>query len=388
MSSCNGDIYDNIKEYADSETVYPAGYEQDHVSYKAGFERVEIYLTEDLDEEPYLPKAKKTVVEFGDESREFTPARTFVNVTGLSLPQTYHFKIFTEDEFGNRSTPVEISGKPFTDEDVNALVVLTSTASLVSSGIIKFQEAADIFTFCGADYTYTDKNSVKQSGQSNSALFLVNNLPDGQTTPVNVNFHILPKNAIDTLVVSNLVEVTAMTQQAFDDYINETQPFNGVTHTVSAAATCTIPAADFDLGGREIAFHKSSTGGASAYLTYRPAGGDVSMEYGLDANSGLIGFGWTTVGDWFYYTIDVQDPGEYKISYLLATPNNGCQTTITIDEVDYFGIRNVLNTGGWANGRWFDMPESVFLSAGKHKLKWTLVNSAFNFYGLQITKVD
>ncbi|GAP72195.1 beta-glucanase [Candidatus Symbiothrix dinenymphae] len=380
MNSCNEDIYDNIKEYADSETVYPAGYVQDSVSYKAGFERVEIYLT-GLDEELYLPKAKKTVVEYNGKDTVFTPARTFVNVTGLKIAQTYQFKIFTEDEFGNRSTPVEISGKPFTEEDVNSIVVLTSAAGFVSHGIIKCQEAAGIYTVCGADYSYTDENSVVRSEQSNSASFVVEDLPEGQINPVNVNFHILPTNAIDTLVISSSVEVTTMLQATFNAYINETSPFNGAAPIVSFATACTIPAADFDLGGSEIAFHKASLGG-TAFPTYRTDG-----TYGLDMVGGLMGFGWTTAGDWFHYTVYVQDPGEYKISYFVSTPYAGCQTTITIDEFDYFGISNVPNTGGWANGRWFDMPESVFLSAGLHKLKWTLANSGFNFYGLQIASV-
>ncbi|GHT79111.1 hypothetical protein FACS189464_3620 [Bacteroidia bacterium] len=386
MSSCNGDMYDNIKEYADSETVYPAGYDQDQVSLKAGLERVEIYLMADLDEEPYLPKAKKTVVEFGDESRTFEPARTFVNITGLSRPQTYHFKIFTEDEFGNRSAPVEISGKALTQEDVNSIVVFTSSSGGVSYGIIKCLEAAGIFTFCSADYNYTDANNVEQSGKSKSATFVVDNLPTGQASQINVNFHILPTGTIDTLVFSNLVEVTTMSQQAFDDYINVTQPFNGAIHTVSAAAPCTINGADYDLGGREIAFHKSNLGSYD-FPDYRPNGGDVNMAYGLSQCEGFLGFGWVTAGDWYYWTVYVQDPGEYKISYFQGGQATNATAFLTIDEFDFFGTINVPNTNNYFAPVWTDTP-SVKLSAGKHKLKWTYGTSGYNFYGLRITKVD
>lgn len=210
MSSCNDDIYDNIKEFVDSETVYPAGYDQTKVSLMSGYGRVEIYLMGDNRvEKPHLAKAIKTMVKWGDgpnDFREFTPARSWVNVTGLTVAQVYHFEIYTEDEHGNTSAPVTISGKPFNEADKNAYVILTSATASASKVSIACA-TSDLYYFHSVKYSYTDKDDVARSVESESPNFTVRNLPAGSFTQVNLSYKILLDDVIDTLVIDDVLTV-------------------------------------------------------------------------------------------------------------------------------------------------------------------------------------
>ncbi|MDR0843725.1 MAG: hypothetical protein LBN71_00750 [Tannerella sp.] len=390
MYSCTGDIYDNIKELANSETVYPIGYKQEDIVARMGNKRVEIDLYSSRlkasEMAKLLPKAKKTVVEYGANRLVFDSVCSWVNIPDLIVPNTYRFTISTEDEYGNKSIPVEARQKPFTSADLEALFFTSSYSASTSMAIVVIGSAPDLYQITDIRYSYTDKDNVLHNEQTENSRFFLTNLPTGQTTQINVDFYILPTSAIDTLVISSLVEITTITQQAFDDYINVTRPFNGVPHIVSAAAPCIINGADYDLGGRGIAFFKQNLGG-NDFPNYRPNGGDVNMAYGLSQCEGFLGFGWVTAGDWYYWTVEVQDPGEYQISYFQGGTSNTSTAFLTIDEFDFFGTIKVPNTTSYIGPVWSDTP-SVKLSAGKHKLKWIYGTAGYNFYGLRITKVD
>ncbi|GHT79430.1 hypothetical protein FACS189464_4200 [Bacteroidia bacterium] len=188
----------------------------------------------------------------------------------------------------------------------------------------------------------------------------------------------------------------------------ETQPFpEGAVHLITSDKPLVINAADFDLGG-DMAFHKQKPNGSGIAMDYRRNGGDIYnygisfnrkvmefhhnsgyiyRDYGISFAEGLTGLGWTSVGDWYTYTVEVQDPGEYKISYCQGTPNDNSQAKLTIDGLDTFGIINVPRTGDWTTGVWSDINKTVKLSAGKHKLKWTQQNQIYNFYGIKFTYV-
>lgn len=213
VSSCNEDVYDNIKKMVDSETVYPAGYELPYVKTSGGMERVEIDLCESRvpESELFLPRAVRTVVEYGGKRDIFEPARSWVNITGLTVPQLYRFKIYTEDEWGDRSKPVEITGKPFTESDKNAYVILPTATAFASRAVVNCPTSPNLlYRYHSIKYSYTDKDGVVQSGESPTPNFTITRLANGQTTQLNLSYHLVIPGVIDTVVINNVLEINTL----------------------------------------------------------------------------------------------------------------------------------------------------------------------------------
>lgn len=104
---CKG-MYDNLEKYA-KEDIYPAKY--DTIIGQVGYERVEIDLLKAgriPSSKIYMGKAKKTVVEYDDKRIVIDSVVSWVNITGLTVSKLYRFKVYTEDEYGNRSVPLSI----------------------------------------------------------------------------------------------------------------------------------------------------------------------------------------------------------------------------------------------------------------------------------------
>jgi hypothetical protein len=209
-NSC-GDIYKDIKEFSLKEDVYPAKF--DTIFGFAGFERVEI----DLSKSGRIPassmklgKAKKTLILWDDDkvSLIIDSVCSWVNITGLKESRLYRFKIFTEDEYGNRSTPLEIALTPYTEEDLKILQLTPPRITeSTSSALLEWQQrlSSAYYTMFDYHYEYTDKNNVNHFGEGEGDLpgFFVENVQQGRETPINMKFRILPihegKALLDTV---------------------------------------------------------------------------------------------------------------------------------------------------------------------------------------------
>jgi hypothetical protein len=207
----------------------------------------------------------------------------------------------------------------------------------------------------------------------------------GTSHQVSISYYVLPNDAIDTIWIDDNLTVKTMTQQTFDDYINNTEPFpKGSQHILSAAAPCWVHGADFDIGGDGLAFNKQASpygGGA-----YRANGGDPVDRVSLYFTGGN-GIASSSFGDWQAYTVEVQDPGEYKIeiNYSLAAASS--LAICTVDALNFFGTISLANTNNWAVFRDWEVG-TINLSAGKHKLRWTFTGGAsvHAFMGFRFTK--
>jgi hypothetical protein len=393
LCSCDKDIYDNIKEMVNSEKVYPVGYKQEDVRARSGDERVEIDLYSSrlsaAEMAELLPQAKRTVVEYNNTTIVFDSVYSWVNIPNLTIASTYHFIIYTENEWGDRSIPVDIRQKPFTSADKAGLAFTTSVSAVVNVGIVNIALAPDAYTYCGLQYSYTDKDNVLQQGSSNKSMFFVNNLPSEATTPVSVSCYLLPKDALDTIWVNSNVSVRTTSQQAFDDYLNETTPFpTGAHHYLTAAAPCYIRAADFDLGGEGKGYHEGNNHGTED-ANYRNTGGDIGCQVGIWRTvPGCYGITWCDVGDWAVYTLEVQDPGEYTITFSNFGNESNGNAYFTIDLLNYWGtVRFPVAPASWAEAA-YTVLGSVYLTAGPHKLKWYLESGNVGFLGFEFTKVE
>jgi hypothetical protein len=201
LYSCTGQ-YDNI--YATDETVY-VGKFGDAPSVKIGYNRVEIDLvgyrvsTDDI----YLGKAKKTVVEYeesdGPRKVVFDSVCSWVNIPGLTSPKTYIFKIYAEDEYGNKSVAVEALGRPFTDEDLAGydfpLPNMIPTPSTMDFRWTDAGISTSLFNFAELIYSYTDRNNKVVTGRLTSKdvpRFSIIGLQENDNFPISITCRIIP----------------------------------------------------------------------------------------------------------------------------------------------------------------------------------------------------
>jgi hypothetical protein len=197
FSSCS-DIYDNIKKFSPEEIVYPATF--DTVGWKQGYERVEFDLNKGgrvPSSQMKLGKAKKTVIEYDSNRMVIDSVCSWINVSGLTEQRLYHFTIYTEDQYGDKSIPKEVQLTPFTKIDLDVLslvppnVTESTSAAIVEWGAPIESDLYDLFSYT---YEYADKDGQKHSGEGEGNLpsFLVENVRLGVEVPIKITAKILP----------------------------------------------------------------------------------------------------------------------------------------------------------------------------------------------------
>jgi hypothetical protein len=206
--SC-ADVYDKVKEFSPEEVIYPAHF--DIIYGRIGYERVEIDLSQYgriPSSQMNLGKAKKTIVRYGSEEIVYDSLCSWINITGLAMPNMYRFKIYTADDEGDLSTPVEIALTPYTAPDLAALslstpdVIQSTTSALVEW---KSRLSSDLYDVYAYSYAYADKNrdTVKGGGEGDAVSFFVENVLRDVSVPIDVTLKIVPKvggvSILDTL---------------------------------------------------------------------------------------------------------------------------------------------------------------------------------------------
>ncbi|GAP71916.1 hypothetical protein SAMD00024442_20_1 [Candidatus Symbiothrix dinenymphae] len=284
----------------------------------------------------------------------------------------------------------------------------TSSAA-VETGTISVVAAPESYTVYGMRYSYTDKDNVSQTGQTTGNSIVLNNLPSGTTIPVSVSCKVVPKGGIDTVWIDSKVDVQTITQVAFDNYLNETRMFPDpvynttalmgtlgviqIPHILSAAQPCEFPGGDFDYGGDGKAWFKNGRNASGVAVEYRAERGDpgcnvyvgdAPLVNGYVRKNDIAG---ASSGDWVVYTIEVQDPGEYKVEFAVSTPLTESGAIVTFDALDYTGVVTFPPTPAWNVPEWSALRVPIYFSAGKHKVKFTMEGRecALNF--LRFTKI-
>ena len=232
--SCDKDPYNNIREHVNSETIYPE--KLDTISAAVGFERVEIYLTkagrsDSIKKNP--SKAKKTVVEYNDTTVVFEGMKSWVNVTGLTQPKLYRFRVYTMDEHGNKSVYQEIARIPFTRENRDAIRIADPNSVLSPWGVKLWWPngiTTGMWKFLDCNYEYQDKNNATVRGAISDSTFIgfdVDNL--SPNTEVNVSFaiNILPivdgQPILDTVQFLQTIDVVTPTPDEYSEFLKSRQ---------------------------------------------------------------------------------------------------------------------------------------------------------------------
>ena len=120
---------------------------------------------------------------------------------------------------------------------------------------------------------------------------------------------------------------------------------------------------DFDRGGKNIAFY--DTGGGSGN-TYRADMGDFTSSMVTIEGGGNLGY--LDNGEWYIYTIDVEQAGTYEVTVNLGGGSGDGWYHFEVDGVRACDNFMVPNTGGWGN--FADYKVTIELPEGSHKLKF------------------
>ena len=160
------------------------------------------------------------------------------------------------------------------------------------------------------------------------------------------------------LTVTNSIGLSAQDSVMVTVLPNGT-PFSGSPVPVPGR----IEAENYDHGGEGIAYHDVDAHNIG--LAYRPDEG-VDLE---GADGGGYDVYWIVASEWIEYTFSAAERGYYNfIPYVATVPGFG-NFTLSIDNVDVSGRRDVTSTGGWQF--WTPITiENVWLEAGVHIMRF------------------
>jgi hypothetical protein len=215
--SCN-DMYDKIDNFVQEEKVYPGGF--DRASGCIGYERVEI----DLLNAGRIPagqvnlgKAKKTVIEYDKEVITIDSLCSWVNIKNLTLSKLYRFKIYTIDEYGDKSIPVEAALIPYTLSDKNNLVISAPRIVYQPDGAtVSWVQSLNsiLLNYYGLSFSYIDKSGVVRTGNTTGQTpsITMDNLVPGTQVTLNLKHTVIPKvnnvAIIDTVYLADSIVIT------------------------------------------------------------------------------------------------------------------------------------------------------------------------------------
>jgi hypothetical protein len=104
-----------------------------------------------------------------------------------------------------------------------------------------------------------------------------------------------------------------------------------------------LQAENFDTGGTAVSYWDASAGNSGG--VYRAT--DVDVGPTSDPGSGGYYVGWTRVGEWLQYSVNVAQSRSYTMSVRVANVGSGATFRVEVDGVPVTGPIAVPDTGGW-----------------------------------------
>ena len=132
----------------------------------------------------------------------------------------------------------------------------------------------------------------------------------------------------------------------------------------------TVEVEDYDTGCPGDAYYDSddiNQGGR-----YRPNEG-VDID---TCSEGGYTLGWTNAGEWLAYTVMVDKPATYSVSFYIATTTDNTKLHLECDGENKTGIVSIPNTKGFQS--WEIVKRNIKLDAGKHILKLVIDGGPLN----------
>ena len=139
-----------------------------------------------------------------------------------------------------------------------------------------------------------------------------------------------------------------------------------------------LEAENFNVGGHGVAYSD---------VEARNRGGAHRNE-GVDIGSGPSGnfnVGYTRDGEWLIYTVNVQEAGNYKVDFSVASPRSSPgQLVISFDGAETL-VFQCINTGGWGSFQ-TQLGGTIPLKAGIQQLRIDMRDPGMNVDGIIFTK--
>ena len=135
-----------------------------------------------------------------------------------------------------------------------------------------------------------------------------------------------------------------------------------------AALPGLVQAENFDEGGQGMAY--SDTTGHNSGGVYRTTAVDIGTT--ADPSSGGHYVGWTRVGEWLQYTVDVTQTRSYTLDVRVANEGSGASFRVEVDGIDRTGPIQLPNTGGWDT--WQTLPiRDIPLTSGLRTIRLVML---------------
>jgi len=150
-------------------------------------------------------------------------------------------------------------------------------------------------------------------------------------------------------------------------------PAEGPFGDTPAPIPGTVQAENYDTGGQGLAYNVTSTNGTDN--GYRSDG--IDLEVTSDTGGG-VDLGWTSAGQWYKYTVNVQTAGTYNVAFRVANGSTGNANFHLQNSsgANLTGAVTVAPTGGWQT--WTTVNGSVSLPAGQQILTLWEDTGGFN----------
>ncbi|MDR2038373.1 MAG: discoidin domain-containing protein [Bacteroidales bacterium] len=325
FASCDG-IHDDIKDFADSETVYSGMY--DIAEGKIGLERVEIDLLKAgriPASQVNLGKAKKTIVEYDNQQIIIDSVCSWVNITGLTQSKIYRFKIFTADEFNNKSVPQEVALIPYTSSDVEILSIASPRiiASPWAATFTYSNLSSVLLDYYSLSYSYTDKdNNLVEGTRGSDPQFSIENLNAGEPVNVNIKYKVVPIMdtipILDTVILERNISLTMPTDESYQQEL-QNRGVQSMTLTPQGIKLVWQPVDDFTMQYTMVKF----TDASNVEQSIRVENDETSTV--------IVGLGH---GMPFTLTSNYKPEGVSDV-YIDATPRLYNPTTIDLDRIGW-----------------------------------------------------
>jgi len=142
-------------------------------------------------------------------------------------------------------------------------------------------------------------------------------------------------------------------------------PYKGTPHAIPGK----IEFEEYDEGGNGSAYYDLSAGTSVDPAPNFRTDEDVDIETCEDTGGGY-NLGWTEVGEWTEYTVNVEAAGTYTMELRIASDGAGKNLTVESDGKEIAGNISIPSTGGWQT--WETVTETVELQAGEQVLRFTI----------------
>lgn len=187
------------------------------------------------------------------------------------------------------------------------------------------------------------------------------------TIEIPVPMHLIQANNVVSITFpDNGGKVASMILQVekYDNAVPDQSAYpTGVAHTVPGIVECE----NYDIGGQNKAYYDADAVNSGASVSNYRMTESVDISSPSTTNPPLYAVGWTRVGEWLEYTIDVAQTGRYQaeIRYAAGTTNAGqIYMAFNGEKTD---LIDLPSTGSWATFN--TISETVTLSAGLQVLR-------------------